>query len=120
MERHCRRPDLAAAAIMAWEGPLSILGPEAMGFTKTYIILACNRLSKAMGKELFSESLEGRCACRGRILLPSLCVDGTDQVILQERSLPAKSRSSPCKKLWRESGKGRDPFVKAVFERLTG
>jgi hypothetical protein len=23
-------------------------------------------------------------------------------------------------KLWRESGKGRDPFVKGVFERLTG
>jgi hypothetical protein len=89
--------DLVAAAIMAWEGPLSILGLEAMGFTGTYIILACNRLSKAMGKELFSESLEGRCACRGRILLASLCVDGTDQVNLQKRSLPVKSRSSPCK-----------------------
>ena len=52
--------DLQAAAMMAWTGPLSIMGPEAMGFTGHYFILShAIETPKPWAKSYFLNSLRG-------------------------------------------------------------
>jgi hypothetical protein len=52
--------DLVSAAIMAWKGPLSIIGPEAMGFTNYYFILShAIESPKPWAKSYFFRSLSG-------------------------------------------------------------
>ena len=52
--------DLQAAAMMAWTGPLSIMGPEAMGFTGHYFILShAIESPKPWAKSYFLNSLRG-------------------------------------------------------------
>jgi hypothetical protein len=52
--------DLLAAAMMAWRGPSSIMGPEAMGFTGHYFILShAIESPKPWAKSYFVNSLKG-------------------------------------------------------------
>ena len=52
--------DLQAAAMMAWTGPSSIMGPEAMGFTGHYFILShAIEAPKPWAKSYFLNSLKG-------------------------------------------------------------
>jgi hypothetical protein len=52
--------DLMAAALMAWTGPVSILGPEAMGFTEYYFIL-CHDIGprKTWQRNFVAEAVDG-------------------------------------------------------------
>jgi hypothetical protein len=52
--------DLQAAAMMAWTGPLSIMGPDAMGFTGYYFVLShAIESPKPWAKSYFVDSLKG-------------------------------------------------------------
>ena len=52
--------DLQAAALMAWTGPCSIIGPEAMGFTGHYFILShAIESPKPWAKSYFLTAMKG-------------------------------------------------------------
>ena len=61
--------DLMAAALMAWSGPESILGPEGMGFTEYYFAL-CHDIGrpKAWKRNFAREAIQGVKPSRGSAL----------------------------------------------------
>ncbi len=66
--------DIMAAALMAWNGPESVLGPEGMGFTEYYFALSHDiGRPKAWKRNFVREAIEGVKPSRGSGLFLDHC-----------------------------------------------
>jgi hypothetical protein len=120
MERHCRRAGFGCRGHHGGGKALEYPGPKQWVLLGRTLSLHAIDSPKPWAKSYFRKALKGAAPAGGRILLPSLCVDGDRSGHSPKKTPYCEKSIFSLQKLWRESGKGRDPFLKGVFERLTG